>query len=142
MKISLSKYTNVGMRTLLGGCIVAAVLTVAGPALADRLGSSWDGCEYGPTCEWKFHWVRQRADTNVFNAYWRHSHHPSFQGHITIFLSGTSVTVSRPPLGGAPACTYTGTYYKRDVTQGIPARVRGTYTCGSYTGPWRATINN
>ena len=141
MKIDLNKYTNVGKRALLGGCVVAAVLaTTALAGSNDDLGTSWDGCEYGSTCEWHFHWTRVRGDDNVFNGYWRHSKYPSFQGKIRISISGSTVTVNRPALGGAPPCTYTGTYHVRDLTNGIPPRVRGTYTCGTYTGPWHAEI--
>lgn len=143
MKIGSTISRGRSIRSLLGACALAGLaVIVATPAAADRLGSSWHGCEFGPSCEWQFEWRRVSANSNVFNGYWRHPQQGRFQGQITVFLSGTSVTVSRPALGGAPACTYSGTYKKRDVHNAIPARVSGTYTCGAYTGPWRATIRN
>lgn len=120
--------------------LFAGITFFSGQANAlDRLGSRWEGCEYN-NCEWKFEWRRTNANSNVFNAYWRHRQHGKFQGKIRISLNGNSVTVARPALGGGPACTYTGTYSKRDVHNAKPASVKGTYRCGSYTGPWRATI--
>lgn len=118
-----------------------AIIGLSQPVLAlDRLGSQWNGCEY-TGCQWKFQWRRTNANSNVFNAYWSHRTNPKVQGKITISISGTTVTVSRPALGGAPSCTYTGTYHKRDIHNARPAWVSGTYTCGSYTGPWKATIH-
>lgn len=128
--------------------LLLAVLVVLGTMVTlvpdkaeaiDRLGAKWVGCEY-TDCSWKFEWRRTTATSNVFNAYWRHREFGRFQGVITISISGSMVTVSRPALGGGPPCTYTGKYEKRDITQGRPARVSGTYTCGSFTGPWKATI--
>ncbi len=143
MKNGSTISTGASVRSLLGACALAAfAVTVTTPAAADRLGSSWHGCEFGPSCEWQFEWRRVSTNTNVFNGYWSHPQYGRFQGQITVSLSGTSVVVSRPALGGGPPCTYSGTYKKRDVHNAIPARVSGTYTCGAYTGPWRATIRN
>ena len=131
--------------------LLAAFLVVAGLALGlvamsgdanaiDRLGVSWHGEEY-TDFSWKFEWRRTRADSNVFNAYWRHRTLGRFQCKITISLSGTAVTVSRPASCGGVACTYTGTYKPRDIHNARPAYASGTYVCGSFVGPWRARIN-
>ncbi len=116
----------------------------ASPAAAlpcDDLGSSWIGCEYGAACEWNFRFVRQTCNSNVWNAYWTHPRVAGFQSQITITKAGSTVTVIRPTAAGGVSCTYTGTYKVRDVTNGIPYRVSGSYTCSNgYTGPWRANI--
>lgn len=105
----------------------------------DNLGSHWKGCEY-TGCQWSFEFRRQRCDSNVWNAYWSHPQFGRVQGNITISMSGTAVSISRPPIGGAPACSYEGTWKPRDVHNALPYRASGSYTCGSYTGPWKASI--
>lgn len=119
--------------------VIISIFNYRADAL-DRLGSQWNGCEY-TNCEWKFQWRRTNANSNIFNAYWYHHQYGKVQGQISISISGSTVTVSRPAIGGGPPCTYTGTYEKRDIHNARPAMVSGTYTCGSYTGPWKATIH-
>lgn len=122
-----------------------ALLTMsATPAMAlpcDELGSSWNGCEYGASCEWNVRFVRQSCSSNVWNAYWSHPQGGKLRSQVTITKSGSTVTIIRPMAAGGVACTYTGTYKKRDVTNALPYRVSGTYRCSNgYVGPWRANI--
>ena len=118
-----------------------AIMLSTTTAQADRFGRSWTGCEYSG-CQWNFKWTRIR-NTNDFRAEWWHRTLGRVRGTVSVSLSGSSVNVFRPASGGAPACSYSGTYKKRDVHNGIPAKVRGTYSCGGGPAyPWRAEINN
>lgn len=105
----------------------------------DKLGSNWKGCEY-TSCQWSFEFRRPTCGSTLWNAYWSHPSLGRVQGNITITMSGTTVNISRPAIGGAPSCNYVGTWYPRDVHNALPYRVIGTYTCGSYKGPWKASI--
>jgi len=129
------------MMSLLG--FVAAALVLPNPRAealpCDKLGSNWKGCEYAG-CQWKFEFRRLTCSSTLWNAYWWHPQAGRLQGKITITMSGKTVNISRPSIGGAPPCTYVGTWHPRDVHNGLPYRATGTYTCGSYTGPWQARI--
>jgi len=115
----------------------------AKPALAlpcDELGSIWEGCEYGSSCEWKFNLKRRSCNSNVWNGTWYHPRYPSFSTTITISIIGDNVTMSRSAVGGV-SCTYSGKYRRRDTTNASPYRVSGRYSCSNcYSGPWRANI--
>ena len=105
----------------------------------DRLGRLWEG-EENDNYEWKFEFRRRYATSNIFNGYWRHHEHGELKGPVEISLHNLQITIQRGSAAGVP-CTYTGKYVPADHTNGLPARVQGTYTCANgYTGPWRAKI--
>jgi len=106
-------------------------------AMDDRLGRLWTGCEY-QDCSWTFQW--ERRANGKFAGRWHHATFGRFKGMVEIQQHGDSILVLRPPLAGGTACRYSGTLRQADHTANLPARVYGTYTCGTYTGPWRATI--
>lgn len=129
--------------------VAAAIAVYCWPSPAQALpcdsrGSNWSGTVQIGAAYYNFDLRRQTcAPGSLWNFYLRPTSGgaPS-QGQVTVGLNGSAIAVS--PVPGTPTgcpLSLSGTYARRDVTNGRPYRGSGTATCGSGpTGVWRATI--
>lgn len=126
------------LKKMVGSAALMAIVGAQPAMAADPLGYKWVGQEY-TNYEWNFEFTRAGRG-NLFNAKWTNRRTgASFTGYVTISVSGSSVTISRTAAGGGGFATvYSGTYRKRDLTNGRRAGASGTYAGGAF--PWRATV--
>ena len=105
----------------------------------DNRGSNWHGRIDIGTKIWGFELRRQTcAATSPWNYYLWTARGEKAQGQATVIINGTSLQIA-PYNGAAAGCVLTGTWYKRDVTNGISTSGRGSASCNG-SGTWSATI--
>jgi hypothetical protein len=125
-----------------------AAYSWASPAQAlpcDDRGSNWNGTVQIGAAYYNFELRRQScAPSSLWNFYLRPTSGggAASQGQVTVGLTGSSISVT-PVSGTASGCplSLSGSYARRDVTNGRPYRGSGTAMCGAGpTGVWRAVI--
>ncbi|MCB2085917.1 MAG: hypothetical protein H6920_06230 [Sphingomonadaceae bacterium] len=131
--------------SLLAVLVLYGWATPASALPCDDRGSNWAGTVQIGAAYYNFELRRQTCDPGSF---WNFYLTPTSgggapsQGQVTVSLIGSTLTVT--PVAGTPTgcpLALSGTYARRDVTNGIPYRGSGTATCGAGpTGVWRATI--
>lgn len=116
-------------------------MVMAAPALAqncDSRGSNWQGRIDLPSGIYGLELRRLTcAGDSMWNYYiWNTT--SRWEGTATVGMNGTALFVSTVT-GSLPGCSLSGTWYPRDVTNGLPYRGSGTASC-SGTGTWSAAI--
>ncbi|MCL4675099.1 MAG: hypothetical protein KJZ59_03510 [Pararhodobacter sp.] len=130
------------MQTLIGMACAGLLCLVTGPAFGlncDDRGSNWGGRIDLPSGIYGFELRRQTcAPTSLWNYYvWSTS--TRWEGHATVTLAGTDLIVTNVS-GGLDGCQLSGTWYPRDVTNGIPYRGSGFAAYLGASGTWSASI--
>lgn len=122
-------------------CVSCVALVLAGPSAAlncDDRGSNWQGRIDLPSGIYGFELRRQTCAADSLWNYYIWTTTERWQGQATVAMFGTSLLVNTVS-GSLPGCSLNGTWYARDVTNGIPYRGNGSASC-SGTGTWRASI--
>lgn len=121
--------------------LICLGLWLAAPALAlpcDNRGSNWQGRIDLPSGIYGFELRRRTCDPGSLWNYYIWNTTSRWEGTATVGLSGTFLSVSTVS-GSLAGCSLSGTWYPRDVTNGIPYRGNGSASC-SGAGSWSATI--
>lgn len=129
------RFGGMAMSRCPGRAVAAIALMLAGlaagPSLAQgRAGTTWYETESG----WDGRW-RRRADSDIWDAEWRHPNGERETATLRILIRGDDVYIERRQSRGE--CTYTGRLHSDG------RRASGTYTCdwsGSGAIPWSAEI--
>ena len=130
------------LRLSLVGLMFGTALAMAGTSAhalpCDALGSNWQGRIDLPGTIWSFELRRRTcAAASPWN-YYLWSTTSRMEGEASVSITGASLLVTAVS-GGASGCVLSGTYYRRDVTNGLPYRGAGSASCGG-AGSWQARI--
>lgn len=137
----MSKLSSLSLAAALAMGTIFFAQTSAMALPCDQRGSSWSGRVQMGATVWGLNLRRQTCATgSLWNYYMWTAQGARMQGQTNVFKSGWNLTVS-PINGGAINCNLSGTWARRDVTNGRPTRGSGTATCpGAPTGVWSAAI--
>jgi len=104
----------------------------------DSRGSNWQGrIDIGNTI-YGFELRRRTCAPGSLWNYYVWSTTSRWEGAATVAMTGRNLLV-QTTTGGLAGCSLSGTWYPRDVTNGIPYRGRGGANCGG-GGTWSANI--
>ncbi|NPD18424.1 hypothetical protein [Alterinioella nitratireducens] len=116
-------------------------LTLATPAAAqncDNRGSNWQGRIDLPSGIYGFELRRLTCAADSMWNYYIWNTTSRWEGTATVGMAGTALSVNTVS-GSLAGCSLSGTWYPRDVTNGIPYRGSGSAFC-SGSGTWSANI--
>jgi hypothetical protein len=116
-------------------------ITLSGGAAAqncDDRGSNWQGrIDIGSTI-YGFELRRLTCAADSMWNYYVWTTTARWEGTATVGMTGRSLSVVTAT-GGLAGCSLSGTWYPRDVTNGLPYRGNGSASCGG-GGTWSANI--
>jgi len=119
-------------------CIAIVLAVPAAAQSCDSRGSNWQGRIDLPSGIYGFELRRLAcAGDSMWNYYiWNTT--SRWEGTATVAMNGTLLNVNTVS-GSLPGCSLSGTWYPRDVTNGLPYRGSGSASC-SGSGTWSASI--